>query len=168
MNQNNIKNEILSNQVINAIIKAGRWGVDHGSDIIEYFIDNELEMEYGDSRLRKTIIKEYIKKNITNIFNDIEEEQQDFLYRSLYLKSDPKKEDFFGVYWSSKQTTAPCVDHNLGFEYLLQIRFNNDNIDWVKTILSRLDYIHGNREKEFQLFSNNIVSLIKFTKIEEN
>jgi hypothetical protein len=168
MNQKKIKEAILSNEIINNIVKSNRWGINHGSNIIEYFIDNDLEIEYGDSKLRKKIIKEYISKKINHVFNDILNESPDFLYRSVYLREAPEVKGVFGIYWSSKELTAPCVEHSYGTEYLLKIDFNNSLVDWTKTILSRLDYIYGEQEKEYQLFNNVLTTLVNYEEIKDN
>jgi hypothetical protein len=159
MNQQIIKETILSNEIISKIIKSQRWGIFHGSHIIEYFIDNDLEIEYADSALRKKIIKAYISKKIMTIFKDIEMESKETLYRSIYSKEKPVTEGIYGIFWSSKPNTAPCVQYDKGEEYLLEIDFNFSQIDWINTILSRLDYIHGDREKEYQLFDKEVVKL---------
>ena len=164
MNQNILKQTILSDEIINQIISNERWGIFHGSHIIEYFIDNDLEIEYANSSLRKKIIKEYISKKINQIFKDIEKEKPEKLYRSVYLNSEPDIKGFFGIFWSSKENTAPCVEYNTGREYLLEIKFNSEDINWLNTILSRLDYIHGDREKEYQLFDKEIF-LNSFQKV---
>ena len=164
MNQKFLKETILSDKIINQIISSERWGIFHGSHIIEYFIDNDMEFEYANSSLRKKIIKQYISKKINLIFNDILEENPEILYRSVYLNKEPKNKGNFGIYWSSKQNTSPCIQHDCGDEYLLKIKFNNNVVNWVDTVLSRLDYIHGDREKEYQLYDKE-VSLISFEKV---
>tara|TARA_B100000073_G_C23724691_1_gene568859 strand:- start:1539 stop:2033 length:495 start_codon:yes stop_codon:yes gene_type:complete len=164
MNQKILKETILSDAIVNQIISSERWGIFHGSHIIEYFIDNDMEFEYANSALRKKIIKQYILKKINVIFNDIKEENPEILYRSVYLNDEPKNKANFGIYWSSKPNTSPCIQYDSGIEYLLKIKFNNNDINWINTILSRLDYIHGDREKEYQLYDKE-VSLISFEKV---
>lgn len=163
MNKKEIIEKILSEECLNEIINSERWGIFHGSHIIEYFIDNDLELEYACSKSRKKILKRYIVNKLPIIFSNIENEQKKFLYRSVYLNEKPKIKDKFGIFWSSDKNTAPCVQHNGGEEFLLKIDFDNDIINWKNTILSRLDYLYGDNEKEYQILDEK-VNLISYKK----
>ena len=54
------------------------------------------------------------------------------------------------IFGSSKCITAPCVkEKNNCNEYLLQLDFDENLIDWKETLMSRMDFVYGDREKEF-------------------
>lgn len=155
---------ILSEEYLNFVTRTGKW-CHHGSKTIHYFEDEDLVLEYANSRERKSIVKEYIRDKIENIEYDIEDEKPDTLYRAVYLKEKPSEKDFFGFFWSSKPLTAPCVKKESNLEeYLLEIDFNDDVVDWKETLMSRMDFVYGDREKEFYLKDID-VSLSNSTKI---
>ena len=147
---------ILSDEYLNSVLSSGKWCY-HGSNIIHYFEDNEFEIEYGNSRDKRYILKRYIKEQINKIIKDLKDENPTMLYRSINAKEKPDYLNFFGHFWSSKENTAPCVrnDDNSD-EYLLTINFDSDMVDWKQTLSSRMDYVYGDREKEYYLKHKNI------------
>lgn len=149
---------ILSEDYLDFVVSNNKW-CHHGSSIIHFFEDEELIFEYGNTRLKKKIIKDYIQDKINSILLDIEDESPEFLYRAVYLEKKPKEKDFYGFFWSSKEVTAPCIENTKELnEYLLEIEYNETIVDWKETLMSRMDYVYGDREKEYYL-KDKIVSL---------
>lgn len=163
----NLKNAvqyILSEEYLNWVMESGRF-CEHGSKTVHYFDDEDLMMEYSNSKDRKKILKKYIQEKIQTIIEDIEYEAPEFLYRAIYAKEMPLLNGFFGHYWSSREDTNICVElDSQQKEYLLSIRFDSAPIDWIETLKSRLDYCYGDNEKEY-FFKENIVRLFNCVEI---
>lgn len=159
---------LLSNEVIDEISTTGKWS-HHGSSIYEYFEDQELTDFIGDSKLRKQEIRNYLKQKANEIFRDIQEEDPEYLYRSVYTNSPNKLklQDEFGIFWSSNPQTTPCVKKRDGdFEVLITIEYDREIINWKETLRSRIDFLYGDREKEYQLLSGKKVAIKSFELLE--
>ena len=162
MEKQKIKRNILSNKNIEKILSLGRW--DSRGSSLNYFFDDYIDdILIGLSR--KSLLKEYISEKIDKVFEEIENEQKDNLFRAIYLK-DPKITGFPGIYWSSREDTRPYVEHPEGFlEVLVSTPYKEPLVDWEGTIIARMDYLFGDNEKEFRLKSDlskldvNIISV---------
>lgn len=160
----NIKNQILSEGYIQRISASGQWVNSHhmGSTVLDYFLDHGYEIEYGDSRKRKAIIKAYLETKVEQVINDLKSIEQQVIYRSIYVKDYPvSMRANFGLFWSTDEMTSACVqkpseDH---LELLLSTKINKGSIDWFETIVSRLDPLFGDRESEIQLAKDTVVTL---------
>ncbi len=148
-----IQEILLSDTVINKIVNTKKWSY-HGTDIISLFEDIDNVYAYSNSKERYKVVRKYIEIKCVSIFNNLKAEQKDFFYRSLYLCSEINLNNLLGPYWSSNENTSPCISKEYGKEYLLKIDFNENIIDWKETLLSRIDYIHGDREMEYHLKSD--------------
>lgn len=155
MQRNEIRKKILSNENINRIALSGYWVTgNHGSQIIDYFEDNELEYEYADSTLRKKVIKKYLSENIDSVLDDLEYLDGIDIYRTIYIKELPDShEAALGRFWSTRPDTNPCIDNKLteSLEVTFKTKAKRELIDYFETALSRLDYVFGSREKEIQI-----------------
>lgn len=156
-------NYILSDSYLNFVIKNEKW-CHHGSHILKYFDYEDLVLEYANSKERKQILKKYIQTRLNEILTEFEVEKPEFLYRALYLENKPKFYDFFGYFWSSDEKTNACVKLNTKPTYLLKISFDFNIIDWQQTLMSRMDFVFGEKEKEYYLKNEN-VSLIDYFQI---
>ncbi len=158
---NDYQNYLLSDTVINEIAATGKWS-SHGSSIYEYFDEQDMLDCMADSRLRKVELKRYLKDKSKEIFDSIETESPKFLYRSVYTKSlnNLKDREYFGIYWSSNPLTAPCVEKREGeLEARITIEYDDSIIDWQQTLRSRIDFLYGDREFEFQIKKGEVVEV---------
>lgn len=153
-------NYIISEHYLNEVIYTSKF-CSHGSNIIHYFEENDLLEEYVNTILKKKIIKDYINKNIKNIKESLFEEiKLGKLYRSILIDKLDKNKGNFGVYWSSSRNTSACVQNNKNInEFLLEIEIDINQINFIETIKSRLDFIHGEKEKEIQLYKDSQVMI---------
>ena len=157
-----IKSSLLSDEYINNVANSGYWVGEHhkGSHILEYFLDNNLEIEYANSSSRKRIIKNYIEQKIDSILNELESFEGLTLFRSMYLRALPETTTgHFGIFWSTRNNTVPCVEKTnpSDIEVLLSTPFISEKVNWVETVKSRLDYLFGDKEEEIQIFEDEAV-----------
>lgn len=162
-NLQNAVDYILSEEYLKEVLNTSKW-CSHGSDIFEYFEYEGLEFEFANSQERTQIVKAYIKNRTKEIINEIEEEAPMFLYRAIYCDQIKTKTDFYGYYWSAREDTCPYVEIQDEKEFLLKIEFNENLIDWIETFKSRMDFLYGEREKEYFLKKEK-VTLINFKQI---
>lgn len=147
---------ILSDNYLDSIVATNKW-CEHGSNIIELFEDNDKLFEFSNTKMKKEILKKYIKEKLDEILINLEYENPKFLYRALYLDSKPKKEDFYGFFWSSREDTNPCYDIESQLdEYVLIIEYDKHIVNWIETLKSRMDYLYGDREQEYYLLEKNV------------
>ncbi len=146
---------ILSEEYLLEVLRTLKW-CSHGSDIVEYFIDNDFEEEFAFSKERKKIVKSYLKYRIREILKELELESPEFLYRAVYCSEKPEKHGFFGFFWSSNEKTNPCVELRGDKEFLLKIKYEESLIDWKETLKSRMDYLYGNKEQEYYLIEKEV------------
>lgn len=160
--------EIKSEKYISEVLSTSKF-CHHGSDIIHYFEENDLIEEYANSKNRKNIISKYIEDKLKNIKKELLEElKEGKLYRSILIEEIKNKKDDFGIFWSSNKNTSACIQNNNNLnEYLLETNVNINQIDFLETIKSRLDVIHGEREFEIQLYKGSIVELQSFKLVFE-
>lgn len=157
------KDYILSDNYISEILNTNKW-VENGSEIMDYFYENSLMHQYANTKEKKLILSKYIKERLTEFLENLDFELQDkTLYRSIYLKEKPENKGKFGNCWSSRSDTYACTSQEYGMdEYILEIDYNEEIIDWERTLKSRIDFMFGEREKEF--FIKDIeISLKSFT-----
>lgn len=154
----NAINYIISEHYLNEVISTSKF-CSHGSNIIHYFEENDLLEEYVNTIRKKKIIKDYINKNICNIKENLFEELKlGKLYRSILIDKLDKNKGNFGLYWSSSRNTSACVQNDKNIkEYLLEIDTDINKVNFIETIKSRLDVIHGEKEKEIQLYKDSEV-----------
>ncbi|MFS1429508.1 hypothetical protein LMH73_020875 [Vibrio splendidus] len=158
----NIQDYLCSESVISEISNTGRWSW-HGTRIQEYFNDEWLTDEYCNTRDRKRIIKQYLFEKSVSIHKDLISESPEKLYRAIYLEKGcvPDTTAYHGVFWSSNPNTSACVQSDCNqVEWLLEVDFTMDLVDWNETLRSRIDYIHGDREQEFQIKKGLVVNLV--------
>lgn len=148
-------NYILSEEYLLEVLETLKW-CSHGSDIVEYFIDNGLEEEFAFSKERKKIIKKYLNFRIAEVLKELETESPEFLYRAIYCFERPEKVGFFGCFWSSDEKTNPCVELRREKEFLLTIKYDENLIDWKETLKSRMDFLYGSKEKEYYLIEREV------------
>lgn len=161
--------EIKSENFLLHVINTSKF-CDHGSNIIHYFEENDLMEDFVNTKQKKEILKKYIEERLKKIEKELLKElKNEKLYRAILLEKDPNKFGNFGIFWSSNKNTAACVQNNSNLnEYLLEIDINVNNINFIETIKSRLDVIHGEREFEIQLNKDSIVELKKIEIIKKN
>lgn len=156
-------NFIKSEEYLNYVIKTNKWCY-HGTDVFLYFEMEDFVIEYANTIERKKIIVSYIKKRLKEIINEIEKEQDKYLYRAIYSEKKLSATGFFGHHWSSKKETNICFESKNEDEYLLFINRDSAPVNWKETLMARMDYIHGKRESEFFL-DKKIITLLKIEKI---
>lgn len=161
--------EIKSEKYLNEVASTSKF-CHHGSNIIHYFEDNDLMEEFVNTKQKKEILKKYIEEKLNKIKKDLLNElKSEKLYRAILLEKEPNKIGYFGIFWSSNKKTAACVQNNSNLnEYLLEIDINYNDINFIETIKSRLDVIHGEREFEIQLNKDSVVSLKKIEVIKKD
>ena len=146
---------ILSEEYLLEVLETLKW-CSHGSNIIEYFIDNGFEEDFAFSKERKKIIKRYLNFRVKEVLQELEIESPEFLYRAVYCSEKPKDRGFFGFFWSSDELTNPCVELKKEKEFLLSIKYEENLIDWKETLKSRMDFLYGKKEKEYYLIKKEI------------
>lgn len=146
---------ILSEEYLLEVLANFKW-CSHGSNIIEYFIDQDFEEEFVFSKERKNIIKKYLKYRVKEVLKELEFESPEFLYRTIYSPKKPEYNGFFGFFWSSDKNTNPCVELRNEREFLLSVKYDESLIDWKETLKSRMDFLYGSKEKEYYLFQKEI------------
>lgn len=154
---------ILSDDYLKEVMDTLKW-CSHGSDVFDYFEYEGLEYEFANSRERKIIIKDYIKKRTKEIINEFKEESPEFLYRAIYCNKVESHFDFYGYYWSAREDTCPYIEIQNENEFLLIISFHDSLIDWIETLKSRMDFLYGKKEKEYFLTKEK-VSLVDIKQI---
>lgn len=154
---------ILSETYLQEVNNNLKW-CSHGSNVFDYFEENELEYEFSNSKTRKKILKSYIHQRTQEILDEIKTESPSFLYRAIYAEKIENDEGFFGYYWSARSDTNPYVESRDENEFLLTIQFHDDIVDWIETFKSRMDYCYGSKEKEYFL-KNMQVKLVCFEQI---
>ncbi|WP_210498196.1 hypothetical protein [Vibrio crassostreae] len=165
MKLEDIKHYLLSEKTINNIAATKKWSY-HGTDIIELFEELGEEEAYADSVMRKRIIKKYLTEKTKEIHQDFQEESPRKLYRAVYVESIESIKDELGLYWSSRCDTEPCVQNDDKKEVVLSVDFDPSIVDWKQTLLSRIDFIHGDREKEFHLVNGITASDVRNLSID--
>ena len=157
-----IQDYLCSETVISEIINTGRWSW-HGTQIQEYFIDECLEEEFCNTKEKRRILLSYLKDKAYEIYDSLLDESPSKLYRALYLKHGvtPSELTDYGLFWSSDDRTSACVSSESDdVEWLLEIEFDHSKVNWEETFRSRIDYIHGHRENEYQLHEEANVTLV--------
>lgn len=116
----------------------------------------------------------WIQHRVKYIVNDIFSELNYYksLYRSVYLSNESLADlrnnqesittDDIGVFWSTRKDTHAFSAENINPKHKLvkiKIDLNTDDIDWYETLVSRIDYIHGEQEQEFRLLKDKQITI---------
>lgn len=146
---------IESDEYLEFVVRTNKW-CSHGSNIIEYFEDSDMIYEFSNYSLKKKILKKYIKLKLKEILDTIKEENPSFLYRAIYSDDKSFNYGFYGHHWSFNKNTNICYEISNMPEVLLVIKFDYDIIDWKETLMARLDYLFGEKEKEYYLKNESV------------
>ncbi|WP_210499494.1 hypothetical protein [Vibrio crassostreae] len=155
----------------------------HGSDMSEW---DELYEAYEDKypnastnkgELRK-LLMDWMPLRINYIVNDIvsELDYQKTLYRAVAFTSESLQSlkenggelavEQVGVYWShractNRQRLLPKGKEEQYADVRLKIDFKKEIVDWYETFLSRMDFLHGDGEMEYQLRPDAKISILE-------
>lgn len=170
---------IVTEEYIDGLIITKKW-VEHGSSIydfigdiidIENFLPYSLQTtpmeEIPNHKDFRVFLKEWLPKRYSYVTNEIKEELKDcdqlILHRCLYLSpADQSRilsgENFFiGKYWGTGHVEAwGIVPEKEKLETHITAIVNPQDVDWIETLKSRMDYMNGDQEQEIQL-KNNII-----------
>lgn len=171
----------VNEKYINHIVDTGRF-CSHGSyldecdELFEVF-EEKFPNALNDKEMMKALLRHWLPLRISYISGEIIDElnYRSNLYRVVYFDQDKIKtlntEDDFrvddvGIYWSSSEyTDAYHLDYKKTKELThvqLVIDFDFNTIDWFETFVSRIDFLNGDQEQEFQLDND---SYIKFKEV---
>lgn len=169
-------------EYVEKLVAENRFS-EHGSTLTEC---DELFEDYKDkfpSALHDKVqtfdmLMDWIPFRIDYIVDDIINELNYYnsLYRSVYLSKDALNNldknqesittDDVGVFWSTRRDTLAFGIKNINTTDVLvklMIELNQNTIDWYETLLSRIDYIHGEQEQEFRLCKMTAINIQDFT-----
>lgn len=169
-------------EYVEKLVAENRFS-EHGSTLTEcdeLFEDYEDEFPSAlhDKEQTFDMLMDWIPFRINYIVNDIVSELDYYnsLYRSIYLSNDALNNlrnnqdsittDDVGVFWSTRKDTHAFGAENINPTDVLvklMIELNQDSIDWYETLVSRIDYIHGEQEQEFRLCKTAAINLQNFT-----
>lgn len=183
MNNQNYLEYFTSDEYIDSILKSGKWS-SHGSDI-EVFLEEKSYCDFypeeliGLSRkkvLTSEVFKEYLRdwipKRLNYIDSELSRDVKGFpleILRTVYLTDDEvtslikgEKRDV-GKYWS---THAPEL-YGAGPEkgegkspYTVIAKVNHDDVNWLETYRSRIDFCNGDDECEIQTKEGALIDFI--------
>lgn len=171
--------EIVTDEYITNLISTEKW-VEHGSSMHEFIddiseIDNFLPSNLNGMQSSeilqhedfKVFLGEWLPRRYNYIVNEIKDELKDreslILSRCLYLsKKDQERilsgEIFYiGKYWGTGHVEAwGATPEKNKLETHITAEVNPEDVDWMETLKSRMDYMNGDQEQEIQLKDNAI------------
>lgn len=173
-----IKEFAQNDTYIEELFKYKKWS-SHGSyifdnsEFMEIFID-KFPNFHNDFDSFKKLMHYWLPLRINYIVDSIIDElnYSKNIYRKLYVNNDHflflEKNNTIsvsdvGVFWSSfKYVDAYNVDPNNSNKMKaikLKSTFNNDNINWIETFRSRIDFENGDDECEFYLKNDKTINI---------
>ena len=173
--------QFLNDKFIDSIIKTKKF-CSHGSSLDDcYELFEDFEDKYPNALKNDRVLKQFlyfwIPLRINYIANEIISELDYYkqLHRQVFInqetldnikKKDTVSVDDIGVYWSSLPSTDSyniIIDEsnkdNIWVRFSINYDFNL--INWKETLISRIDYLNGDQEQEFQLEKNNNIKILE-------
>lgn len=165
MTKEQIREILLSETNIRRVTLSGKWCY-HGSEVIDYFIDNGIEELYYNSNTRRFEIERYLKNKATQIYLSVRNTPK-YIFRAIYVDHPSKINTLnLGKFWSSSPDTNPCSKWTeTNIELLLRCNYRDNNINWEETIRSRSDWLFGDKEDEYYLEKDSVNDIDNFTII---
>lgn len=166
--------DVVTDEYLDFVIKESKW-TSHGSDIGRYLEDMELESLHERPEALKHHLKTVYFPNRYRFIRTMMEDEFQRLAEDPVIRramsipvsswSDFKKglgHEPIGVFWSVSQPECYGIGEARGVRVVVRASFNPDQVDWVETLRSRMDYDLGDDEEEIQLFADVVPDVIDF------
>jgi hypothetical protein len=165
--------EFLTKKYIEEMLESRMW-VSHGSGFETFLEDSKYDEDFPKSLLGKTYdemmssdecikyIKDFLPDRFNYVISELKETLNTFplnVNRTVYLHenirndiSEGKSPDI-GKYWGVRETDSWDVapGEEKGLSTNVEGLISPEDIDWIETIKSRMDYDNGDQEEEVQL-----------------
>ena len=166
--------QVVTKDYIDQVLESGKWNP-HGSDIDRYFEDADAIECLDDDSVAEQHLREvyfpnrfrFVMEELSRHLDDLSEDPH--LLRAMHIptsdwgsfKSKLGKQPL-GVFWSVHQPETHGTVEKRGIHVTIKAKFNPEQVDWVETIRSRMDYDLGDDEEEIQLLKYAIPDVVDF------
>ena len=172
--------EVVTKEYIDQVLKSGQW-TSHGSDIERYFEDADaIECLDDDTMAAQHLMEVYFPNRFRFVMEDLnrhldELSEDPHILRSMTISAKDWRsfknmlgKQPLGVFWSVHQPELHGTTEKRGVRVTIKAKFDPNQVDWVETIRSRMDYDLGDDEEEIQLLSEAIPDVVDFDFINEH
>ncbi len=175
--------DLLDNSIVDQyfdeIQKTGKF-TDHGDYTIEDFAYDFEDDQWWDIDEEGTPIiddkfwngfKDWLKLRYNYVIKQLNKDVDQKpikVYRSLLVDQDWFPKSPLGIYWSTSSGVIPygATPDNSKKEVVLEAIIQKNDIDWIETIRSRMDYLNGDVEHEIQIKPGTNIQLIDVAGID--
>lgn len=162
----------ITKRLYNHILNTGWIGSTMIGDFMDEYPepwwDRELEFEElvrDEAFLRG--FRKWVEVRYQYVLKNLKRDAKSFplqVYRGMNLpkgfSAEPGAE--LGVYWSTNPHTEPHWDRGSnGNRVLMRGTVGKQDVDWFRTVLSRMDYLHGDDEEEITIKPNGKIAVDK-------